>query len=221
MKQSNSKKQMLPFLVIPGLVALWGFTNPLPKETTPAVQPVQSCGYTFSCWLNGWRKHKADQSPEILAIQASAYDFTLNLADFSKAGFDLTSTKPQSYADALKSGTDAWFNLPPADILITSDVNGEQYRAVSCAAGTDPDLRRLGAAKMWESGRFVQHFELVDLKFKNATGKALDCKGDLTLVAWPDSLTLTYNLPLDNKTTSTWRLKSNCVSLPGAERLGE
>ncbi len=205
MKYSNSKKQMLPFLVIPGLVALWGFTNPLPKETTPAVQPVRSCGYTFSCWLNGWRKHKADQSPEILAIQARAYDFTLNLTDFSKAGFNLTSTKPQSYADALKTGTDALYHLTPADILITLDVNGEQYRAVSCAAGTDPDPRRLGFAKMWESGRFVQHFELVDLKLQNASGKSLACTANLSLVAWPDSLTLTISLAPDSAKPEVWR----------------
>jgi len=205
MKFSNSKKQMLPFLVIPGLVALWGFTNPLPKATTPAVQPVQSCGYTFSCWLNGWQKHKADQSPELLALQASAYNFTLNLADFSKAGFDLTSTQPQSYADALKSGTDALYHLPPADLLITLDVNGEQYRAVSCAAGTDSDLRRLGAAKMWESGRFVQHFEFEDLKFQTVSGKALNCKASLYLVAWPDSLTLTTSLAPDSAKPEGWR----------------
>ncbi|MEI7948024.1 MAG: hypothetical protein WCJ02_15090, partial [bacterium] len=185
------------FVILPLLVALCACNMPTQEAQAPSGQPLRAPGYTFSCWLNGWRKHKADQSPEILAIQASAYSFALNLANFSKVGFGLTSTKPLSYADALKTGTDFLYQLPPAELLISINVGGETYRAVSCAAGTDTDPRRLGLAKMWESGRFVQHFELVDLKFQNTTGKTLVCKGNLSLVAWPDSLTFTTALAPD------------------------
>lgn len=193
MKQSTNKHVFI-FASIPLFMALCACSRPIQKAPVPAAYPLRMSVYTSSCWLNGWRKHKTDKSPEILAIQASAYDFTLNLSDFTKAGFALTTTKPLSYAEALKTGTDALYQLPPAELLITVEVNGEQYRAVSCAAGTDPDPRRLGFARMWESGRFVQHFEFVDLNFQSASGKPLGCKAGLTLVAWPDSLSLTAAL---------------------------
>jgi len=153
------KHQVVPFVIIPLLFVLSGCDTLAAKQETSKVPAVRNSGYTYSCWLNGWRKHKTDQSPEILAIQASAYNFTLDMANFSKAGFAFTAARPLSYADALETGTDALYQLPPAELVITVAMNGEQYRAVSCAAGTDPDPRRLGFAKMWESGRFVQHFE--------------------------------------------------------------
>ena len=203
------------FVILPLLVALCACNMPTQKEQAPSGQPLRTSGYTYSCWLNGWRKHKTDLSPEILAIQASAYSFTLNLANVSKAGFGLTSTKPLSYADALKTGTDFVYQLPPAELLITINVGGETYRAVSCAAGTDTDPRRLGLAKMWESGRFVQHFELVDLKFQNTTGKTLGCKGNLSLVAWPDSLTFSTALVPDTSTPDGWRDTLVTIQLKG------
>ena len=183
-------------------------------ETVPTIQPLRTSGYTYACWLNGWRKHKADQSPDILAIQASFYDFTLNMANFSKAGFS-TQKKPMSYADALSSGTDFLYHLPPAEVIITIDMEGDSYRAVSCAAGTDTDPKHLSFARMWESGRFVQHFELVALKFQNASGKSLACTANLSLVAWPDSLTLTASLAPDPANTEGWRDTHVKIQLKG------
>ena len=43
--------------------------------------------YTYSCWLNGWRKNAHDPSADIFGIQTSHYGFTLDVADFRKVGF--------------------------------------------------------------------------------------------------------------------------------------
>ncbi len=196
---------------------LCGCDTPAAKKESPTTRAPGASGYTYSCWLNGWRKHKTDQSPEILAIQASGYDFTLNLADFGKAGFSIATNKAKSYADALSSETGHLYELPPAEIVIAIDVDGERYRAVSCAAGTDPDVRRLGSARMWESGRFVQHFELVDLKFQAVGGKTLGCKSNLDLIAWPDSLTLTTSLAPEASGAEGWRDARVEVQLKGAD----
>lgn len=210
-----SFRNVARFAAVALLGALCGCDTPAAKKESPA---ARAPGYTYSCWLSGWRKHKTDQSPEILAIQASGYDFTLNLADFGKAGFSGAAKKALSYAEALSSGTGRLYELPPAEVIIAIDVGGERYRAVSCAAGTDPDVRRLGSARMWESGRFVQHFELVDLKFQSAGGKALGCKGNLDLVAWPDSLTLTASLaPEASSGAEGWRDARVEVQLKGAD----
>ena len=168
--------------------------------------------YSLACWLNGWRKHASDASPEVLAIQASRYAFTLDLADFTQAGYEAIaqqSGRPAaSYRDALGSGTEHLHRLPAAEVRIALDVDGTRYTARSCAAGTDRDPRRLGAAKLWESGRFVQHFELEGLQFEDAAGRPLPIAGSLFVVAWPDSLTLTVSIrPPASHTWKTARLE--------------
>jgi hypothetical protein len=150
--------------------------------------------YSYACWLNGWRKQAGDKSPEILAIQASGYDFTLNLTDFGKAGYAVNGRAPVGYAEALETGTGHFEGLPQAELVVEVEVGGKKYRAVACEAGKDPDPRRLGAAKMWEAGRLVQHFEMVGLDFKDEAGAALSGVGSLSLVAWPDSLAFTISL---------------------------
>ena len=182
----------------------------------PTVQPLRSPGYTYACWLNGWRKHKTDKSPEILAIQASCYAFTLDMANLAKAGFASEVAGPLDYASMLTASTDPLYRLPTPELLLMLEVNGEQYRAVSCAAGTDPDPRRLGFAKMWESGRFVQHFEFEDLKFQTVSGKVLNCKANLNLVAWPDSLTLTASLAPAAAEGAGWSQAKVTLQLKGS-----
>jgi hypothetical protein len=197
---------------------LFGCRQQPQKEVKPlpTVEPLRSPGYTYACWLNGWRKNKTDKSPEILAIQASCYDFTLDMSNFSKAGFSSNLAGPLSYASMLTASTDPLYQLPAPELVIMIELNGEQYRAVSCAAGRDPDSRRLGFAKMWESGRFVQHFELEDLLFQSASGKALNCKADLDLVAWPDSLTLTASLAPAAAEGAGWSQAKVTLQLKGS-----
>lgn len=199
------------------MFALAGFGQTTNAAESGSPESSVQSGYSYSCWLNGWRKNPKDKSPEILAIQASAYDFTMNLTDFGKAGFSANHRPPTGYAEALKSGTDHLHHLPTAELVIEIVQDGKTYRAVSCAAGTDPDPRRLAAAKMWESGRLVQHFELEDLKFQDPTGKTLGCHGSLTFVAWPDSMTFTASLAPDTSATEAWKDASVRIQLKGKD----
>jgi hypothetical protein len=89
-----------------------------PASTPPNAQASYRPGYSFSCWLNGWRKTPRDQSPEVLAIQARGYSFTLNLGDFSQAAFSAEVPHPVGYADALETGIDSLCRLPPADLRL-------------------------------------------------------------------------------------------------------
>ena len=56
--------------------------------------------YTFSCWPNGWRKNSHDRSPDIFGIETSRYGFTLDVADFRKAGLGLLNN-PVGYEQVL------------------------------------------------------------------------------------------------------------------------
>lgn len=188
----------------------------LAKEPCNSTRPaLRDARYSFAIWLNGWRKHATDKSPELLAIQTSSYAFTLDMANLSQPGFALLKKSPVSYAEALNAETDPLYHLPPAAFNITLELNGERYRAVHCAAGTDPDPRRLAFAKMWESGRFVQHFEFEDVTFQAASGKTLRCCATVALVAWPDSLTLTARLAPAPSETAGWSQAKIALQLKG------
>ncbi|MHC4581860.1 MAG: hypothetical protein ACYS14_10410, partial [Planctomycetota bacterium] len=45
-----------------------------------------------------------------------------------------------------------------------------------------------------ESGRYVQHYDFLELDFRSAAGQALACEADLDVVAWPNSLTFNLNV---------------------------
>ncbi|MFC1637086.1 hypothetical protein ACFL5Z_19875, partial [Planctomycetota bacterium] len=56
--------------------------------------------------------------------------------------------------------------------------------------GMDTNVKRLSSARLWESGRLVQHFDFLDLKFEDKADNSLQCDGILDLLAWPGSVTL-------------------------------
>ncbi len=84
--------------------------------------------YTYSCWLNGWRKNANDRSADIFGIETSHYGFTLDVADFRKAGFGQLNNSA-GYEQTLKHKADKLRQLPPAELLIELEVDGERYRA--------------------------------------------------------------------------------------------
>lgn len=147
-------------------------------------------GYTYSCWLNGWRKLKTDSSSEIFGIETSHYGFTLNVSDFRAAALGRLEN-PVSYAEALSHKGEKLKNLAPAELRIELEVDGVLYRAERCKAGVSRDVKRLADVRLWESGRFVQHFDFQELDFRSAAGVRLPCASRLDLVAWPGTLTLT------------------------------
>ncbi len=149
--------------------------------------------YTYSCWLNGWRKNANDQSDDLFAIETSQYGFILNMDDLSKVQFGrLKNTL--SYEQALEDNAEKLRRLPNGQFLIDLVVDGVKYRAKTCTAGMDKGVKRLSNALLWESGRYVQHYEFIELDFRTAGGKKLDCNATLDLVAWPNTLTFNLNV---------------------------
>jgi hypothetical protein len=138
--------------------------------------------YTFSCWQNGWRKNVNDHSADIFGIETSRYGFTLDLADFSKVRFG-TLANPVGYEQALAHKAEKLKELPLAQLLIELDVDGISYRAQTCKASKEKGVKHLQDVRMWESGRYVQHYDFLKLDFRNATGEQLGCDADLDVIA--------------------------------------
>ncbi len=172
--------------------------KPIPAQTIPQLSPKD---FTFGYYPNGWKKNPKDTFPGILSIETGYYGFKLDVGNISKPSFGLLNDDCD-YKSALAAGIARLDTLSPADLSIEVKLDGKVYRAVSCAAGRRTDVGRMSDARLWESGRFVQHFDFADLKFADEAGNPLSCQATLDLVAWPDSLTLTANMmpatvPLD------------------------
>ena len=161
--------------------------SPKPSDTTAAVRD-----YTYSCWLNGWRKNATDYSADIFGVETSFYGFTLDVADFSKVGFGRLNNTV-GYEQALEHKAEKLKKLPSAVLLIELEVDGLRYRAQACKAGQEKGVKHLQDAQLWESGRYVQHYKFQGLDFRNSKDEKLACSAILDLVAWPGNLTFTLN----------------------------
>ena len=153
---------------------------------------VQADDYTFSCWLNGWRKNENESSNDIFAIETNEFGFALDLDDFKKSGF----SKWQSgltYETTIQHSVAKLKSLPAAQLQIEIEVNNKSYVANACRAGLDKGRTPLSHANLLESGRHTQHYRFVGLDFRDANGEKLNLDADLDLVAWSDSLTFNLN----------------------------
>ena len=177
------------------LIVIFTFLVPVDTQESSASEKNELCvnDYTYSCWLNGWRKNANDCSADVFAIETSHYGFSLDVDDFHKVGLAQLNN-PTGYEQALDHKAETLKKLPPAELLIELEVDGVSYRANTCKAGLDKDVKRLSSVRMWESGRYVQHYDFLELDFRNAQGQALTCDARLDLVAWPENLTFSLNV---------------------------
>jgi hypothetical protein len=175
--------------------------------------PLRESAYSHSCWLNGLRKNTSDTTPTLFAIETSQYGFALDLGDFRKGGFGLRKGPVPDYAGSLAFGTDWLRELPAAALVFEVELAGKIYRAVNGKVGLGTGNERFKSVRMWESGRFVQHYDFLDLELRDAAGTPLPCKASLDLFAWPGSLTLTGRIsPVG---TNAWRNAKVRLGLKG------
>lgn len=183
------------------MTTIRSFCLPLTICLVSSLSELAIAQYTFSCWPNGWRKNANDDSADVFCIETNNYGLSLDIADFRKVGFGRIDN-PASYERALVHKAEKLNQLPPAELLIEVEVDGTVYRALTCRASQESGVKHLSHIRLWESGRFVQHYDFLGLDFRNAKSEKLACDATLDLVAWPDSLTLNLDLslasPLDN-----------------------
>ncbi|TWU34313.1 hypothetical protein [Novipirellula artificiosorum] len=175
----------------------------------PVSLAAASGNYTFSCWKNGWRKNAEDHSADVFVLETRHYGFALDVADFRNVGLGRLSNPP-AYEEALRRRAEELESLAPADLLIEIEIDGTSYRAKTCAAGQTDAVKHLASVRLWESGRFVQHYDFLQLDFRDDQGHRLDCESRLDLVAWPESLTLNLHVsPKFDHSRATLRLALN------------
>jgi hypothetical protein len=177
----------------------------LPTVDAAPLLPLSQRDYSFGYWLNGMRKHADDHSAEVLCLETGTFGFALNLADLTEARLG-TFAQSLDYTEALEAGAERLEQLQPVDLTIELESKGTVFRAVTCKAGqgNSGGGKHLQEAWLWESGRLVQHYELLGLRFEDAQGRQLGVDGSLSLVAWPQSLSLTADIAPSLIYTEGW-----------------
>jgi hypothetical protein len=215
------------------LLALWALvpsaiaqpptaTPPTPKVELPAL--VSPRDFSFGFFPNGWHNKPSETSPDLLGIETGYFGFVLDVDDIAHPRFGLLDDD-RDYASALNDGLKRFENLPPAELTIEVKKGGKIYRAKTCRAGVRSSGDRMEAVRLWESARFVQHYDLQFVSFTDEEGQPLDALGTLDILAWPGSLTFTASLtptpifnegPVAGVVGAGWCLKKKPITLPTA-----
>lgn len=183
----------MPTLAVAAAVtALALLATPAVPAEDAASQPLRKRDYSFGWWPNGFRRERADDSPNVFCVESGRYALALNLADFGEARFGRVDGP--GYLAASQTGSQPLTDLPPAALRIELEHGGRRCRAVSCLAGRSGDARH---TILLESGRFVQRYRFPQLQFEDESGEVLETDSTLELVAWPSSLTFSLTAAPD------------------------
>lgn len=149
-----------------------------------------SRNYSFGYWLNGYRKVPKDNTPDVLCLETGYYGMMLDMDQLDKPKFGLLNDG-LDYEKAVSAGSKRLNQLKPSQLEIALEVNEKVYRAVTCKAGLKNNR---SYTRLWESGQIAQHYDVLGLVFKDDAGEQLIYSGNIDLVAWPDTLTMTVDL---------------------------
>ena len=194
------------------------------QPTSQIFQELAPGDFSFGYFPNGWHNKSSETSPDLLGIETGYFGFVLDVDDITHPRFGLLDDD-RDYASALTDGLKRLKNLPPAELTIEVKKGGKIYRAKTCRAGVRSSGDRMEAVRLWESARFVQHYDLLFVNFTDEEGQPLDALGTLDILAWPGSLTFTASLtptPIFNEGAvagvvgAGWCLKKKPITLPTA-----
>lgn len=170
--------------------------SPKPTQQQPSVSSadnsLKSRNYSYGYWVNGFRKNPDDDSPDQLALETGYYGLVLDLDNLPEARFGRVQGK--DYASGLTFEPQDTESLAPAELLIQIASTDRVFTAKHSVTGPLNDARRLQDTRLWESGRYLQNWEIQHLIFEDPDGNTLNCEARLQVVGWPDSLTLTAEI---------------------------
>ncbi|MCE5276564.1 MAG: hypothetical protein ABFD92_17220 [Planctomycetaceae bacterium] len=152
-------------LALTGAAALARENAVFPSSAMPAVRD-----YTFMWWAHGWRDPR-----RVLALQSGHWGMAVDVPGAKLTHLGVIA-KPVTADEAAVQDNAAVFSLPQAALSLRVRAGGAWY---TCTGGA-------AAARIIESGRFVQRADIEELVFADSSGRKLDAAGRLEIIAWPD-----------------------------------
>ncbi len=142
--------------------------------------------YTFLFWADGWH-YRSPEGRRILHIQTSGYAaaFDVEKPDVVHLG-PIAGAAP--YAEAVAQPNTVITDLPASKLRLAATVDGVTYTCTEAALKQDDEANF--PVRIIESGRFLQRFDILNLKFESGDGTVLDADARLEVIAWPDRLSL-------------------------------
>lgn len=156
---------------------------------TSANMPTAS-DYAFLWWPYGWRGRSAE-GRRVLCVQTGRYGMALDVEKVKLLNFGAIQSKAD-YREAVSQSNDVVFRLPQAEFDLSVQVGSDTFHCVRGAVN-QADTTNF-PVRMIECGRFMQHFDILQLQFENARGERLDADARLEVFAWPDRLTFLLEL---------------------------
>ena len=147
--------------------------------------------YSYSYWINGWKKYAGDTSRNLLCFETGYYGIIFDMASLDTPRFSVLNDDSNLIA-GLEKGTSRVDALDPAELAIEVKQGGKKYRVKNCAAGAANLL--LKTIKTVDAGMYVERYLIEKLHLFDDTNTRVACFGSLELVAWPNSLTFTAEL---------------------------
>ncbi|MGJ8654831.1 MAG: LamG domain-containing protein [Akkermansiaceae bacterium] len=160
----------------------------------PQVSQLSNRDYSFGYWENGVRKHKGDDSRDILSLETGYFGLQLDMAQLDMAQFGLIDDE-LDYEGALATNGSRMQELQSVDLKIELEKEGKVYTAVSSLASKErAEGKKFQGTMLWESARYVQNYEIQGVEFKSADGESLVADSTLQVIAWPSSISFTASV---------------------------
>lgn len=160
--------------------------------------------YTFFWWPYGWRGRDAN-GHRVFCVQTNHYGFAFDVdaCTFTHLG---PIAQPLPEAEAVAQSNDVIFALPAARLAIKMQVDDnllwpehpQTVHSVSVAPAMDQ-------VRVIDSGKFVQHVEMINVRFVDEQGERLDgISASLEFVCWPDRFAVYLHLFANDKDLAIW-----------------
>lgn len=152
--------------------------------------------YGFAYWINGWRKHKEDNSKDLLCLETGNFGIIFDMAALDQPKFSVIKDDSNLFT-SMEAGVNRVASLDPAELLIEVEQGGKKYRVKSCKAAkyTPKEMvNHLYTTRTLASGAYVQNNIIEQLYLFDELGTQLGCYGELDIFAWPDTLNFTVEL---------------------------
>lgn len=165
------------------------------RPVAPSDCPPAAADHTFLWWANGWLDG-APREPALLCLQAGhlAAVFDPARASIVRLGEVRRPPTYEASAAAAPADADRVLQLPEARLALSVQVGTHVYTCTRAATNRKDWMNF--PVRIIESGRFVQHFDILQLGFADEAGRALEAEGRLDVVAWPDRIQLRLELTL-------------------------
>ncbi|MEE8451334.1 MAG: hypothetical protein V3R99_05440 [Thermoguttaceae bacterium] len=182
-----------------------------PERCMPA-----AADYSFMWWADGLRGRSVD-GRWLRCVQTGRYGLAIDVETAQLVHLGPISD-PLPYGEAVRQTNGVITGLPPAELQLTVELAGIEYHCSGTAVRTSGH----SAARVIESGRFLQRSDILGLEFSNPDHGKLNATGRLEIVAWPDRLALLLEVQPEEAPDRPWKDASMTIRLvyQGREIIG-